>query len=85
VDKDNLLDVTFYPPTGFPFYFYPYLAQPNYMPPFVMAQFNVIHGRAMMIWCRNWAKGIKQDRTDVQGGIHFELLVDPPVKVVINS
>lgn len=77
-DIDNLLSVEFFPPHGFPFYYYPYLMQPNYLPPFVMAKFTVIPGRALMIWCRIWALNMKHDKNDVQGSIHFELMVDPP-------
>jgi len=80
-DVDNLLQVDFYPKEGFPFYSYPYLMQQNYLPPFVMAKFRVVPGRTLMIWCRIWALNMHHDLNDLQGSIHFELMVDPPVAV----
>jgi sodium/potassium-transporting ATPase subunit beta len=77
-DKDNLLEVTFYPDKGFPFYFYPYYNQKGYLPPFVLARFRVVPGNVIMIWCRIWAANIKHDKNDLQGSIHFELQVDRP-------
>lgn len=75
-DRDSIMNVTFYPPQGVPFYFFPYYNQPNYLPPFVMARFQVQPGRGLMVWCRLWAQNVKHDKTDVQGSIHFELFVN---------
>lgn len=76
-DHDNIRNVTF-TPKGFPFIYFPYLNQDGYQAPVVMAQFDIVPGRIVMIWCRVWAKNIKHHRVDLQGGVHFELLVDQP-------
>jgi sodium/potassium-transporting ATPase subunit beta len=75
-DSDSINGVTFYPEKGFPSVFFPYLTQPGYLPPVVMAQFDLVPGRLVMVWCRVWAKNIKHHRVDLQGSVHFELLVD---------
>jgi sodium/potassium-transporting ATPase subunit beta len=80
-DGNSINQVTYYPPKGFPSIFFPYRRQPGYLAPVVMAQFDVVPGRLVMVWCRVWAKNIKHHRVDLQGSVHFELLVDiPPEK-----
>lgn len=74
-DSDNIRSVMFSPPGGFPAYFYPYLNQPNYKSPLVMAQFDVIEGRVSLIMCKIWTRDIVHNLMDVQGGIHIELMV----------
>jgi len=74
-DVDNIISVQFYPENGFPATYFPYENQPNYQPPAVMAQFNVIPGRAIMIWCRIWTTNIIHNLADLQGSYHLELYV----------
>lgn len=75
-DGDSIRNITYSPELGFSSMFFPYHKQPGYLAPVVMAQFDVVPGRLVMIWCRAWAKNIKQHRADRQGSVHFELLVD---------
>lgn len=75
-DKDNTRNITFYPDKGFPAVYYPYLNQPGYLAPVVMAQFDVEPGRLLMFWCRAWARNIKHHRVDLQGSVRFEIMVD---------
>jgi sodium/potassium-transporting ATPase subunit beta len=78
-DVDNINKVTFYPSAGFPTYYYPYYNQPSgFLPPVVMAQFDVVPNRTVMILCKIWTTQIKHDQYDLQGSIHFELMVDVP-------
>lgn len=74
-DRDNINKVTFYPPGGFPAYFYPYYNQDGYKSPLVMAQFDVKQGRVSLILCKVWTRDIIHDQIDLQGSIHFELFV----------
>jgi len=74
-DTDNIRSITFTPEYGFPASYFPYENQLNYMPPAVMAQFDVEPGRAIMIWCKIWVANIQHDLTDLQGSIHLELFV----------
>jgi len=74
-DVDSINKVSFYPETGFSASFFPYLNQPKYVPPAVMAQFDVVPGHVIMIWCKVWSKNIIHDQTDLQGSIHLELYV----------
>lgn len=67
----------FYPPGGFPAYFYPYYNQDGYMSPLVVAQFDVEKGRVSLILCKVWTRDIIHDKNDLQGSIHFELFVGP--------
>lgn len=74
-DADNIIKVTFYPKSGFPAYFFPFLNQDNYTSPFVMAQFEVEMGRVSMIQCKVWTRDIVHDLNDRQGSLHFELMI----------
>jgi sodium/potassium-transporting ATPase subunit beta len=74
-DVDSINKVTFYPENGFSASFYPYFNQPNYVPPAVMAQFDVVPGHVIMISCKVWTKIMIHDQTDLQGQIHIELYV----------
>lgn len=79
-DDDNLgLDaITYYPQQGFPLSFYPYMKQKNYRSPLMFVKFNnVTNHLGLMIECKALAKNIVVDRADKEGGVHFELLVDP--------
>jgi len=70
---DHIQKVSFYPPNGLNSMYFPYLNQPNYLPPAVMAQFEVTPGVAVMFWCKIWTKNIIHDRADLLGSFHFEL------------
>ncbi|CAG5134097.1 unnamed protein product [Candidula unifasciata] len=79
-DDDNLgLDaITYYPQQGFPLAFYPYMNQKDYRSPLMFVKFNnVTNHLGLMIECKALAKNIVVDRTDKEGGVHFELLIDP--------
>lgn len=75
-DLDSIKSISYYPNNGFEYVFFPYFNQKGYLPPVVMAQFDVVPGRLVMIWCRAWAKNIKHHKGDRQGSVHFELLVE---------
>jgi sodium/potassium-transporting ATPase subunit beta len=78
-DNDNLgLDkVEYFPQQGFPLSFYPYLRQKDYRSPLVFVKFNnMSHHLGMMIECKALAKNIEVDRSEKEGSVHFELLVD---------
>lgn len=75
-DTDAIKHIHFYPRNGFPVVYYPYLNQPGYLAPVVMAQFDVVRGRVLMFWCKAWAKNIKHHRVDLGGSVRFELMVD---------
>ncbi|ESO07774.1 hypothetical protein HELRODRAFT_76092 [Helobdella robusta] len=75
-DEDNIINVEFYPPSGFPYRFYPYMNQPGYLSPIVFARFNVTQGALVQVWCKLWAKNIKHHKNDKAGSTHFELFVD---------
>jgi sodium/potassium-transporting ATPase subunit beta len=74
-DIDNIKNITFYPKYGFSASYFPYENQVNYMPPAVMAEFDIEPGRAVMIWCKIWVANIKHDRGDLQGSVHFEMYI----------
>jgi sodium/potassium-transporting ATPase subunit beta len=79
-DNDNLGldDVEYFPQQGFPLAYYPYKNQKDYRSPLVFVKFNgVAHHLALMIECKALAKNIAVDRSEKEGGVHFELLVDP--------
>lgn len=78
-DKDNLgTNITYYPSQGFPHFYYPYRNQKGYLAPVVFVQFNsAVENIAMMVECRALAPNINYDRQEKEGGVHFELLIDP--------
>lgn len=78
-DVDNLgTNITYYPTRGYPHYYYPYKNQKGYLAPVIFVQFNsVADNVALMVECRALAPNIYYDRTMKEGGVHFELLVDP--------
>jgi len=80
-DYDNIRSITFYPSTGIPSYFFPYWNQPNYQPPAVMAQVDLVPGVTVMLWCKFWTQNVQHDYGDLQGSIHVELfLMNDPAK-----
>jgi sodium/potassium-transporting ATPase subunit beta len=76
-DEENMGPVDFFPPTGFPIKYYPYMNQRGYRQPIVFAKFKKPReGVVMQIWCKAWAENIMHHKNDKAGSIHFELLVD---------
>ncbi|GFO28481.1 sodium/potassium-transporting ATPase subunit beta [Plakobranchus ocellatus] len=78
-DSDNLAKATttYYPQQGFPLAFYPYTKQKGYMSPLVFVKFSGLAKHlAYMIECKALAKNIAVDRTEKEGSVHFELLID---------
>ena len=83
-DKDNVGEIRYYPEQGFRHYFYPFRNQDNYLTPMVFVKFmNPPKNIALMIECRALAPNIHYDRQEKEGGIHFELLVDPWISSLI--
>lgn len=79
-DNDNLGldDIEYFPQQGFPLAFYPYKKQVDYRSPLIFVKFNkVTHHLGLMIECKALAKNIAVDRTEKEGSVHFELLIDP--------
>lgn len=77
-DRDNLGPIEYYPEQGFRHYYYPFTNQPDYMSPLVFVRFaKPATNIALMIECRALAPNIRYDRTEKEGGVHFELLYDP--------
>ncbi|KAK3691654.1 hypothetical protein RRG08_044874 [Elysia crispata] len=78
-DNDNIAKatVTYSPQQGFPLAFYPYEKQKGYLSPLVFVKFtNLAKHLAYMIECKALAKNIAVDRTEKEGSVHFELLID---------
>jgi len=76
-DAENMGEIEFYPPTGLPIQYYPYINQRGYRQPVVFAKFaKPKNGVIMQIWCKAWAKNIMHHKNDKAGSIHFELLID---------
>lgn len=77
IDSENMGPLQFWPPEGFPNFYYPYLNQEGYRSPLVMVKFRKpTNGIVINVWCKAWAQNINHHRQDSQGSIHFELLVD---------
>ncbi|XP_055869048.1 uncharacterized protein LOC106064913 [Biomphalaria glabrata] len=79
-DWDNLGDeddIQYFPQQGFPLAFFPYKKQMNYRSPLVFVKFNKVTPHVgIMVECKALAKNIEVDRTEKEGSVHFELLVD---------
>lgn len=77
IDQENMGPIAYYPPRGFPNYYYPYLNQEGYRQPLVMVQFlKPTNGIVINVWCKLWSKGLTHHRYDNMGSIHFEILID---------
>lgn len=77
MDEENMGPLAYYPPHGFPIYFYPYLNQEGYRQPLVFVKFlRPKNGVVINVWCRAWARNIFHHRFDRAGSIHFEMLID---------
>lgn len=70
--KDTTID--YYPQQGWPVAFFPFKKQKGYLTPLLFAKFsNLPKGKTVKVECRAYAKNIKFDRTEKQGGVEFEL------------
>ncbi|ESO02475.1 hypothetical protein HELRODRAFT_184992 [Helobdella robusta] len=77
IDQENIGPLAYYPPKGFPKYYYPYLNQEGYRAPLVMVQFlKPTNGIVINVWCKAWIKDLVHHRYDNLGSIHFEMLID---------
>ena len=77
MDDENMGPLEYFPPHGFPMYYYPYLNQEGYRQPLVFVKFRrPKNGVVINVWCRAWAQNIYHHRFDRAGSIHFELLID---------
>lgn len=79
LDDENIGNITYHPPEGFPRFFYPYLNQEGYRSPLVMIQFqNPVNGILINVICRAWAKNItpRHHINDQLGLVTFSILVD---------
>lgn len=76
-DKENIGPIEYTPTQTIRSNFFPYENQHGYLSPFVMVRFaNPARGVLINIECKAWANNIKHDRTDREGSVHFELLID---------
>lgn len=75
--RDNIGNLTYYPPHGFPFKFFPYIGQPGWRPPLVFVHFlNPNPAITLFVQCKVYAKNIIHDKMLDTGTVSFELLVD---------
>ncbi|XP_063430835.1 sodium/potassium-transporting ATPase subunit beta-1-like [Mytilus trossulus] len=76
-DVDNLGPVTYYPAGGLAYKYFPYLNQDGYLSPVVMVKFNRPKVQTLlMIECRAYARNIKYDKVELDGAVHYEMMVD---------
>jgi sodium/potassium-transporting ATPase subunit beta len=76
IDQENIGPLKYWPPEGFPRYYYPYRNQEGYRSPLVMVKFaKLTNGVVINVWCKAWARNIRHHRFDDMGSVHFELLV----------
>lgn len=78
VDRENLGQVEYSPDRGFKTNFFPYTGQSDYMAPLVAVRFpNPMHGLAINVVCKLWAKNIgHKEHPPPSGAIYFTLLID---------
>ncbi|KAH9499769.1 Sodium/potassium-transporting ATPase subunit beta-2 [Bulinus truncatus] len=79
-DRDNLghvSEIQYYPQQGIPVAFYPYTNQKDYRSPLVFVKFlNVTRNVGIMVECVALDRNIRVDKSEKEGSVHFELLVD---------
>ena len=76
-DRENIMNITISPSTGFPSFYYPYLNQEGFRSPLAMLKFaNPTNGVLINIICKAWAKNIIHHRNDQQGLVRFQMLID---------
>lgn len=65
-----------WPPTGFEPEFFPYLNQASYRSQLVAARINITKNVEVDVWCRAWAKNLKNDhKNDQAGSVRFKLYI----------
>ena len=75
--RDNLGDVTYYPPNGFHFKYFPDIGQPSWKSPLVFVRFESPTPAVLLrIICKLYASDIIHSRILDTGTVSFELLVD---------
>lgn len=75
--RDNLGDVTYYPPNGFHFKYFPDIGQPSWKSPLVFVRFENPNPAVLLrINCKLYASDIIHSRILDTGTVSFELLVD---------
>lgn len=80
-DLDFLGPVSYYPPNGFSFNYFPYVNAKNYRSPLVFIKFNNVKpGTLLQIWCKIWTKNVYHHKNDKAGSVRFELLMDNKLK-----
>jgi sodium/potassium-transporting ATPase subunit beta len=76
-DKENIGTIKYSPTQLLPKKHYPYTNQPGYLSPFVMIQLQNPHkGTLINVECKAWANNIKHDRSEREGSVHFEVMID---------
>jgi len=76
-DVENIGPVEYYPSAGIPLYYFPFTNQQGYISPFVFVHFSKPTSNVLInVECKAWAKNIRHDRTDREGSVHFELMID---------
>jgi len=76
-DVENLGPITYYPGTGFPASYYPYLNQEGYLSPIVFARLeSPTKGVMISIECRAYDQLIVHNSQEAIGLVHFELMID---------
>ena len=76
-DKESLGPIRFAPSQTISANYFPFTNQQGYTAPFVMVQFqSPKRGVVINVECKAWAENIRYNRKDVEGTVHFELLVE---------
>lgn len=76
-DVDNIGPVQYFPEGGLAYKYFPYLNQDGYLAPVVMVKFKAPKVQTLlMIECRAYARNIKYDKLELDGAVHFEMMVD---------
>jgi len=83
-DRENIGPLSFFAPgfggenfAGIPGFYFPYMNQEGYQPPFVFVRFENPQPHVLIqVECKAWAMNIKADRQQRQGSVHFEIILD---------
>ncbi|XP_067668767.1 sodium/potassium-transporting ATPase subunit beta-1-like [Haliotis asinina] len=77
VDRESMGPLSYHPPNGFHFKYFPFRNQQGYRSPLMFVRFEEPRpGVLLMITCKAWARNIYHNRNEMVGQVHFELLVD---------
>ncbi|XP_060603245.1 sodium/potassium-transporting ATPase subunit beta-1-like [Ruditapes philippinarum] len=77
VTKDNLGDILYYPPQGFPFRYFPNTGKEGWKNPLVFVQLaDFSPAIALRVTCSAYAKNIKHDDMFQTGKVSFIIMVD---------